>query len=128
MPIKIEDNKKATIFWNSFIQNMMMILWMLTCRCFISNWWFLLSQNFMRFQICCFINTDEQILDSSIECNIFLWSPLIDPMWNFLMIKRENTKELGFLISLSKLSYYISYGASLLLSMSPTKYHIMRCP
>ena len=60
---------KWFISWNYYTQNMMMIFWMLTFRCFSLDWWYLLLQNFIQALLCCFINMDERILQSQIAYN-----------------------------------------------------------
>ena len=53
-----------TVFWDSSTQNMTKIFWMLTSRCFRIDWWLPLLQNFIQYLLCCFINTEESILQS----------------------------------------------------------------
>ena len=47
---------KLIISWNSYIQNMMKIFYMLTSICFNIDWWSPLIQNFIYSLLCCFIN------------------------------------------------------------------------
>ena len=66
---------KCTISCNSSTQNMMMIFWMLTSKCFRLYWWSPLLQNFIQYLLCCFINTENQMLQSQISCHTFLCFP-----------------------------------------------------
>ena len=59
---------KWTISWNFSIHNMIMIFWMLTFRFFRIDWWSPLIKFYIKYLLlCCFINTEEQMLQSQIE-------------------------------------------------------------
>ena len=63
---------KWTFYWNSSIQNMMMIFWMLTSICFRLDWLLPLLQKFIQSLLCCFINIEEIMLQSQILCRNFI--------------------------------------------------------
>ena len=63
---------KWIISWNSSIQNMMHIFWMLTSIIFNLEWWLLVLQNSIQSQLCCLINMEEQMLQLQIACHTFL--------------------------------------------------------
>ena len=76
---------KWTISWNSSTQSTMTIFYILTSICFKLDWWSPLLQNFIHDLLCCFINTEEQMLQSQISCHTFLWVSQPRPLWNWLM-------------------------------------------
>ena len=76
---------KWIISWNSSIHYMMKIFWMLTSRCFKLDWYLPLLQNSIKYLLCCFIKTEEQMLQSQVACHIFLCLYQPRPLWNWLM-------------------------------------------
>ena len=66
---------KCTSSWNHSTQSMMVILWMLTSRCFRLEQWWLLLQIFLHNLLCCFINMGEQMFLSKITCHTFYVCP-----------------------------------------------------
>ena len=88
---------KWTISYHYLIQNMMMMIWVVTYRCFGSDWWMILTQNSIQSQLCCFVNTEDNILElpiyckslyvfpHQIQCEIFRWHHGTCPRhWGFL--------------------------------------------
>ena len=86
------------ISWNSFIQNMMNIFWMLTSRCFKLDWWFPLLQNCIQYLLCFFVNMEEKMLQSQIACHTFLYLFQPRPLWNWLMEKTGHAQWIGIIL------------------------------
>ena len=76
---------KWTIYCNSSTQNMIMTFWLLNYICFRIYWFSPLLQNFIQYILCCFINTEEKMLQSKIACQNFICLSQPRPMWNWLM-------------------------------------------
>ena len=76
---------KWTISWNYSTQNTMKIFWVLTYRCFRLDLWSPLIQHFIQSLLSCFINTEEQILQSQISCHPqgFSWRSTYHTQNNF---------------------------------------------
>ena len=51
---------------------MIILFCMLISRCFRIYYWPPLIQNFIQYLLCCFINMEDQILQSQIACHTFL--------------------------------------------------------
>ena len=66
---------KWIVSWNSSTQNMMTIFQMLTSICFKLDWWSPLLQTFIQYLLCCFIKTEERMLQSQIACHTFVCFP-----------------------------------------------------
>ena len=62
---------KCAISFNSSTQSMIKIFWVLTSRLFVIYRWLPLLQNFIQYLLCCFINMEEQMLQSQIACHTF---------------------------------------------------------
>ena len=63
---------KWNIYWNYSIQNMIWISWIFTSTFFRLDWCLPLFQNFIQSLLCCFINTEERMLQSQMVCHTFL--------------------------------------------------------
>ena len=100
---------KWIISWNSSIQNMMKIFWMLTSKFFRLDWRSPLLQNFIHYLLCYFIKMGEQILQSQIVCHTFLCLSQPRPLWNWLMETWDTPKELGYFFPFLKFSLYIQW-------------------
>ena len=83
---------KRSISYNSSIQNMMKILWMLTSRCFKIDWWSPLLQKLIQYLLWSFINTEKRMLESKIACHNFPCLSQPRPLWNWLMETRDMPK------------------------------------
>ena len=79
---------KCIISWNSSIQNMMKIFWMLTSIFFKLDCWLPLLQNSIYSILFCFINMEEKMFQSQIACHTFLFLSQPRPLWNWLMETR----------------------------------------
>ena len=64
----LQSNKlimlKLTNYWNYSTHSTIMIFWVLASKCFRLDQWFLLPQNYIKYILCCFIETEKQILVS----------------------------------------------------------------
>ena len=119
---------KWIIFWNYFIQNTMKIFWMLTSICFKLDWWLPLLKKFIQYLLCCFIKTEDIMLQSQILCHTFIYFSPPRPFWNWIMETRYMPKELGLFYVAFLTVRYISSGTSLLLSRSHVQHYIIRWP
>ena len=116
---------KWIISWNSSTQNMLMIFWMLTFRCFRIYWWSPLLKIFMQSLLCCFINMEERMFQSQISCHTFLCLYQPKPLWNWLMEIQDTPKELGlFYVFLLPVPLYIQWDQFIILQVTlPTPSH-----
>ena len=67
----INDNVMDHLI-DSSIQNTMKILWVFASIFFKIDWWLSLLKKFIQSLLCCFINMEEQMLQSKIACHNFL--------------------------------------------------------
>ena len=116
---------KRTISWNYFNQNMMMIFWMLTFICSILDCWSNLLQNPIQYILCCFINTEELMLQSQIAYHTFKCLSQPRPLWNWLTETRDMPKELElFNVVLLNVELYIQWDQFIIVQVTFTKpYH-----
>ena len=98
---------KWIIYCNSYIQNMMNVFCMLTSRCFNIDWWLPLLQNFIHSLLCCFVKTEERMLQSQIACHTFLCLSQSRPPLNWIIEKCKYPSNWGYFMSLSSLFNYI---------------------
>ena len=116
---------KCIISYNSSIQNMINIFWMLTSRRFKLDWWSPLLQKFIESLLCWFTNMEELMLQSHIVCHIFPCFSQPSPLWNWLMETRYVSKELGlFYVAFLTIQLYIQLVWFIIVWVTlPTLYH-----
>ena len=75
--------------------------------------------------LCCFIKTEEQMLQSQIACHTFLCMSQPKPLWNWLMETRDITKELGlFYVSFLPVWLHVQLDQFIIFQVTlPTLYH-----
>ena len=98
---------------------------MLTSRCFKTDRWSPLLQDFIQYLMCYFTKTKERILQSQIACHTFLCLSPPRPMWNWLMETRDMPKELGlFYVAFLTVRLYIKLDQFIIIQVTlPTLYH-----
>ena len=116
---------KWIISWNSSIQNMMTIFWMLISICFNLDWCCPLLQNFIQSLLCCFIKTEERMLQSQIACHTFICLSQPRQHWNLRMQTWDIPKELVLLyVSFLTVKLYTQLEQFIIVQVTlPTLYH-----
>ena len=116
---------KWTISWNSSIQNIMMIFWMLSFRWFRLDKWSTLLQNVIQSLRYCFIKIYDRLLQLKIECYTFLCLYQPRPLWNWIMETRYIPKELGLCyVALLTVWLYIQLDQFIIVQVTlPTLYN-----
>ena len=123
---------KWTKYSYSSSQSTMMIFWMLTSRCFrLAR--SLLLKKIIQSLICCFIKTEEQILESQNSCQTFLCLSQPKLMWNWITKTRNMPKEFGlFNVVLLTASLHIQWNQFIIvhvtlsntISLDALKYYV----
>ena len=119
---------KWTIYWNSSIQNIIMIFWMLKSRCFRLEWWSPLLQDVIQFLLCYLINiggANVAVTNCMLHFSIFF------PSKATVKLANGNTEHAQGIVFFNAVfltvPLYIN-GTSLLFSTSPFQHHLLRCP
>ena len=118
---------KYTIFFNSSTHNIMMIFWMLISRCSRLDSYSLLHQNSIQYKLCCFVKMQGGVVLTNFLSHFSMFFPIQSNV-KFSNGNMGYAQVIGIILChFPKLSHYIPFGASLLLSVSPSKYHIIDC-
>ena len=116
---------KWTIYWNYSTKNMKIIFLMLTPRLFRLDWWSPTLQNFIQYILCCFIKTEELMLQSKIACHTFLHLYQPRPLLNWITETHEMPKKLGlFYVDFLTVPSYIQWDQFIIVQVTlPTQSH-----
>ena len=116
---------KCNIYCNSSTQNMMMIFWILTSRCFGICWWLTLLKNVMQSLLFFFINMEERMFLSQIACHGFLCLSQPRPLWNCILETRDIPKELVlFYVAFLNVTLYVQWYQFIIFHVTlPTPSH-----
>ena len=107
---------KWTIYLNYFTQITMMILWVSISKCFSVDQCYLHTQKLLQYQLCCFIKTEEKMLELQIACLIFICLSQPRSIRNWITATRNMTNKLGL--------FYALFLTVLLFIVAPVYY----CP